>query len=74
MSEEKLNLIYEKLLDLEFQIRDIENEKKLKELVSEKQDIQYRIDDIQYIKGKEVENRAELMAIFRTIGEEKEDE
>lgn len=68
MNEEKLNLIYEKLLDIEFQIKDIENEKKLKEFVSKKQDMQYRIDDINYIKEKDMESRAELMAIFRNVG------
>jgi len=68
MNEEKLDKIYEKLLDLEFQISKIENEKKLKELEAEKQDIKFKIDDINYTNEKKDENRAELMHMFRNIG------
>lgn len=67
--EEKLNMIYEKILDLEIAIKDIENQKRIKELVSEKKEIEYRIDDLKYIKEKEYEVKAELMSMFRNAKE-----
>lgn len=63
--EEKLNMIYEKLLDLEITFKEVEHQKRLKELAAEKRDIQYRIDDLKYIKEKELERKAELMSFFK---------
>ena len=63
--EEKLNLIYEKLLDLEIAFKAEEYQKRLKELEAEKRDIQYRIDDLKYIKEKELEYKEEMLSIFK---------
>ena len=51
--EEKLNMIYAKLLDLEIAFKEIQYEKKRKELESEERDIKYRIEDLKYIKEKD---------------------
>lgn len=64
--EEKLNMIYEKLLDLEIVVHDMEYQKRLKELEAEKRDIQYKIDDLKHIKEKELERKVELMSFFAT--------
>ena len=65
--ESKLNMIYEKLLDLEIGFKEIQYEKKLKELESEKKDVGYRIEDLKYIREKELEYKAEMMSIFRNV-------
>ena len=67
MNEEKLDKIYEKLLDLEIGIKDIQNEKRLKEFESEKRDIQYRIDDTKYMREKQMEYKEEMMTKFRNL-------
>ena len=63
--EEKLNMIYEKLLDLEIAFKDVEYQKRMKEYEMQQKEIGYRIEDLKYIKEKELENKAEQMAIFR---------
>ena len=63
--EEKLNMIYAKLLDLESAFKEVQNDKKRKELESEEREIKYRIEDLKYIKNKELEYKAEMMSIFR---------
>lgn len=73
MNEEKLDKIYEKLLDLEIEIKDIQNEKRLKEFESEKRDAQYRIDDIKYMREKQMEYKGEMMSMFRNLKVEEND-
>lgn len=63
--EEKLNMIYEKLLDLEIAFKDIEHQKRMKEYEAQQKEVGYRIEDLKYIKEKEFENKAEQMMIFR---------
>lgn len=63
--EEQLNMIYKKLLDLEIAFKDIESQKRLKELEAEKRDIQYKIDDLKYIREKELERKEEDMSFFK---------
>lgn len=65
--DEKLNMIYEKLLDLEIAFKDIQYEKERKEKEYEKKNIEYRIEDLKYIREKQLENKAEMMSIFKTI-------
>lgn len=72
MNEEKLNKIYEKLLDLEIEIKDIQNEKRLKEFEIEKRDVQYRIDDIKFMREKQMEYKEEMMSKFRNLKVEEE--
>lgn len=63
--EEKLNMIYEKLLELEIAFKDIEHQKRMKEYKEQQKEVGYRIEDLKYIKEKELENKAEQMMIFR---------
>lgn len=72
--EEKLNMIYEKLLDLEIAFKDIQYEKERKEKEYEKKNIEYRIEDLKYIRKKQLENKAEMMSIFRTIDKQMQEE
>lgn len=72
--EEKLNMIYEKLLDLEIGFKDIQYEKERKEKEYEKKNIEYRIEDLKYIREKQLENKAEMMSIFRTIDKQMQEE
>lgn len=71
---EKLNMIYEKLLDLEIAFKDIQYEKERKEKEYEKKNIEYRIEDLKYIREKQLENKAEMMSIFRTIDKQMQEE
>lgn len=66
--EEKLNMIYAKLLDLEIAFKQIQFEKELKEKERERKEIDYRIEDLKYIREKELENKAEMLNTFRYIG------
>lgn len=66
--EEKLNMIYAKLLDLEFAFKQVQFEKELKEKERERKEIDYRIEDLKYIREKELENKAEMLNTFRYIG------
>ena len=68
----KLDLIYEKLLDLEIMFNNLELEKEKHEKESQKRDIEYRIEDIKYMREKQLENKAELMSIFRNIDKDME--
>lgn len=68
--EEKLNMIYEKLLDLEIAFKQVQFEKELKEKERERKEIDYRIEDLKYIREKELENKAEMLNTFRYIGEQ----
>lgn len=70
--EDKLNMIYEKLLDLEIMFKDIQYEKEKKNKEEEKRNLEYRIEDLKYIREKELERKAELMEIFRHFGELKQ--
>lgn len=72
--KEKLNMIYEKLLDLEIAFKDIQYEKERKEKEYEKKNIEYRIEDLKYIRKKQLENKAEMMSIFRTIDKQMQEE
>lgn len=67
MNEEKLDKIYEKLLEFEIAFKDVEREKELKRLEQERKNMQYRIDDLKYIREKELENKEEMMAMFRNL-------
>ena len=66
--EEKLNMIYAKLLDLEIAFKQVQFEKELKEKERERKEIDYRIEDLKYIREKELENKAEMLNTFRYIG------
>lgn len=68
--EEKLNMIYAKLLDLEIAFKQVQFEKELKEKERERKEIDYRIEDLKYIREKELENKAEMLNTFRYIGEQ----
>lgn len=72
--EEKLNMIYEKLLDLEIAFKDMQYEKERKEKEYEKKNIEYRIEDLKYIREKQLENKEEMMSIFRTIDKQMQEE
>ena len=72
--EEKLNMIFEKMLDIECAFKEIQYEKRKKELEYEKKEIEYKIDDLKYIKEKELEYKAEMMSIFRNISTQKQTE
>lgn len=66
--EEKLNMIYAKLLDLEIAFKQVNFEKELKEKERERKEIDYRIEDLKYIREKELENKAEMLNTFRYVG------
>ena len=44
--EEKLNKIYQKLLDIETRIKIIEYDRELKEAEAEERNVKYKIEDI----------------------------
>lgn len=70
--EEKLNMIFEKLLDIEIGMREKEYEKKKEELEHEKKGIECRIDDLKYIREREFERKTEEMCVFRNTGKQKQ--
>lgn len=73
MDEEKLDKIYEKLLECEIAFKDIQNEKRIKELESEKRNIQYEIDDMKYMREKQLEYKEEMLSMFRNLKSVEED-
>ena len=66
--EEKLNMIYEKLLELDIAFKDMQYEKERKEKEYQKKEIEYRIEDLKYVREKQLENKAEMMNMFRNCG------
>lgn len=65
--EEKLNIIFEKLLEIESSLNEEKYQKKLKELEIEQTDLKYKIDDLKFAREKQCEYRTEMMTRFRSI-------
>lgn len=68
--EEKLNMIYAKLLDLEIAFKQVQFEKELKERERKEMDYRKEIEDLKYIREKELENKEEMLNTFRYIGKQ----
>lgn len=68
--EEKLNKIYQKLLDIETRIKIIEYDRELKEAEAEEKNVKYKIEDIKNGSHYIREQAEEEMAMFRRIKEE----
>ena len=66
--EEKLNMIYSKLLEIENSMNREKFETKLKVLENQQKELNYQMDDLKHNMIREKEYNAELLARFRSIG------
>ena len=67
--EEKLNIIFEKLLEIEGSMNEEKYQQKLKELECKKKEVNYQIEDLEYARKKVLEDRAEMIHRFRNCGQ-----
>lgn len=65
--EEKLNMIYAKLLEIENSMNREKFETKLKVLENQQKELNYQMDDLKHNMIREQEYNAELLARFRSI-------
>lgn len=66
--EEKLNMIYAKLLEIENSMNREKFEAKLKVLQNQQKELNYQMDDLKRNMIKEQEYNDELLVRFRSIG------
>ena len=66
--EEKLNMIYAKLLEIENSMNREKFETKLKLLENQQKELNYQMDELKHNMIKEQEYNAELLARFKSIG------
>lgn len=66
--EEKLNMIYAKLLEIENSMNREKFETKLKVLENQQKELNYQMDDLKHNMIREQEYNDELLASFRSIG------
>ena len=70
--EEKLNRIYEKLLDIEIMLKREKIDKTIKEFEAKEREDRGRLEELHYEMCKQNENWNEEMTIFRNLKELKE--
>ncbi len=66
--EEKLNMIYAKLLEIENSMNREKFETKLKLLENQQKELNYQMDELKHNMIREQEYNDELLARFRSIG------
>lgn len=66
--EEKLNMIYAKLLEIENSMNREKFETKLKVLETQQKELNYQMDDLKRNMIREQEYNDELLTRFRSIG------
>ena len=66
--EEKLNMIYAKLLEIENSMNREKFETKLKVLETQQKELNYQMDDLKHNMIREQEYNDELLTRFRSIG------
>lgn len=66
--EEKLNMIYAKLLEIENSMNREKFETKLKVLENQQKELNYQMDDLKHNMIREQEYNDELLTRFRSIG------
>ena len=67
--DEKLNMIYAKLLDLESAFFQLKYKEELQEEKNRKREAEYRIEDLNNEANNRYKYRNGLMAEFKSIGE-----
>lgn len=65
--EEKLNMIYAKLLEIENSMNREKFETKLKVLENQQKELNYQMDNLKHTMIRDQEYNAELLARFRSI-------
>ena len=65
--EEKLDMIFKKLIEIDNNMKKDKFENKLKELEYQQKDLNYKMDDLKHNMIREQENNDELLAMFRRI-------
>lgn len=65
--EEKLNMIYAKLLEIKNSMNREKLEAKLKVLENQQKELNYQMEDLKHNMIREQEYNAELLARFRSI-------
>lgn len=64
---EKLNLIYEKLLEIQSCLNEENYHKRLKELENEQKELTYKIEDLKYQREGQYRYNREMIDNFRSI-------